>query len=119
MFNVFHLQKIEFSSNPDLGEDFVVDCSTNDLGSPINKVVAKKLSNKAFYSGHVYDSATMSLRAQLNSGVDLQRVVFGQVENDPTKLMNYALKFESSLQQRFEFFRSQSEGSSSDSSDEK
>lgn len=102
MFNKFQLSRIDFKSNPDLGEDYRVVLSTNDFGSPINKIVKEPKSNRPFYDGAKFDPALMSLRAKLNSGIDLQRVSFGQVENDPTKIYEHALKFEQSLASRYD-----------------
>lgn len=102
MFNKFHLSRIDFKSNPDLGEDYRVVLSTNDFGSPINKIVREPKSNRPFYDGAKYDPALMSLRAKLNSGIDLQRVSFGQVENDPTKILEHALHFEQSFASRYD-----------------
>lgn len=102
MFNKFQLSRIDFKSNPDLGEDYRVVLSTNDFGSPINKIVREPKSNRPFYDGFKYDPSLMSLRAKLNSGIDLQRVSFGQTENDPNKIYEYALHFEASLASRYD-----------------
>lgn len=114
MFNSFQLSKIEFTSNPDLGEDYKVELSTNDYGSPVNRIVRVPRSNRPFYDGVKYDPALMSLRAKLNSGIDLQRVSFGQTENDPNKLFGYALHFEQSLAERYDQARKASADSVSE-----
>ena len=105
MFNKLKLSRIDFVSNPDLGEDYRVILSTNDFGSPINQIVREPKSNRPFYDGAKFDPVTMSLRAKLNSGIDLQRVGFGQLENDPSKIYDYALHFEQSLAERYDSAR--------------
>lgn len=91
MFHAIKLEKIEFSSNPPLEPRMTVDLSTREDGSPVNVFLLKERSNKGLAGAH-FDPSTMSLRARLARGVELQKVGYGIIENDPNVITSKARK---------------------------
>ena len=102
--NVFR-KEIEFSSNPPFPDEpsFVPDNSTGVVKNHL-KYVPK--SNRSIFEGVNFDPSTMGLRAILNNGVVLTPVSIGQIENDPTVLMNNALKMEQDISSKLETLQS-------------
>lgn len=97
MFHTIRQEKSPFKSNPPLEPRFVVDLSIREDGSPINVFLLKERSNKGLVGCH-FDPSTMSLRARLARGVELQKVNYGIVENDPNVITAKARKVVSQLE---------------------
>lgn len=96
MFHAIKLEKIKFRSNPPLEPRMTVDYTTREDGSPINLFIKKERSNKGLAGAH-YDPSTMSLRARLARGVELQKVSYGVIENDPNVITRKARKLISDI----------------------
>ena len=92
-------REIDFTSNPPLPEKRIVVPGLNEAGSPINEFKTVPGDNRSPFEGITYCPDTMSLRAKLNMGVRLSPVSL-QIENDPTKIANIALKFEHTINDR-------------------
>ena len=96
MFHAIKLEKIDFKSNPPLEPVMTVDYTTREDGSPINLFIKKDRSNKGLSGAH-YDPSTMSLRARLARGIELQKVSYGIIENDPNVITRKARKLISDI----------------------
>lgn len=109
LFNPLVLKPIKFKSNPPFTkEEVVTAASFDDNGSPVTTFVRQPKSNRSPFEGIHYSAETMSLRAKLNLGVVLTPVSIGQLENDPAKIMDKALKLDYDISQRIQALESQS-----------
>lgn len=93
MFHSIKLKPIEFVSNPKLEARAVPIIDVNQHGDPVTKYVVQERSNLPYLQGAHYDPSIMSLRAKLGRGIELQKVSYGQLENDPNVLMDNAEQF--------------------------
>ena len=93
MFHTIKLKKIDFVSNPPLEARPASIIDVNQYGDPVTKFVYQERSNEPFLQGAHYDPSVMSLRAKLGRGVELQKVSYDQLENDPNKLQAQAEQF--------------------------
>lgn len=99
MFNSKPVSRKRFFSNPPLSDLPQVVPDEHD-GVVCNKVVYVPQSNHSYFEGVHFSAETMSLRAKLNLGVNLQQVSIGQIENDPNVLARRSALFEQSIQSR-------------------
>lgn len=104
MFNCSKLQSIDFVSNPPF-EDSPVIVPDDRNGVIVNKIVYQPCSNRSPFDGIKFSPETMSLRSKLNLGVHLDKVSFGQLENDPNKLQSLALHLENRIYNQLNFLR--------------
>ena len=93
MFHSIKLKKIDFVSNPSLEARPAPIVDVNQYGDPVTKYVYQERSNEPYLKGAHFDPSVMSLRAKLGRGVELQKVSYDQLENDPNKLQAQAEQF--------------------------
>lgn len=110
MFNSKPVQRKRFFSNPPLSDLPQVVPDEHD-GRVCNKVVYVPQSNHSYFEGVHFSAETMSLRAKLNLGVNLQQVSIGQIENDPNVLARRSAFFEQAIESRLNELGQQSAAS--------
>lgn len=100
MFHPILLERIKFRSNPPLPDKPTIVADRDENGNYKNTVKYVPGDNHGFFEGVHFDPSSMGLRAQLNLGVQLQRVNFGATENDPTVLMENAVRMDNNISQK-------------------
>lgn len=104
MFNtqIFSQQEIEFSSNPPLPDQVIIVPDKDENGNYCNKVSFKPSSNQPKFAGVHFCRETMSLRAQLNSGVKLKEVPMPSMYSDPLSAQRKLSNLEFAIKSRLD-----------------
>lgn len=105
---------IEFTSNPVLPDRPKVVPDKDEYGNFSNLVVLEPGDNRSPFDGVHFTRETMSLRAMLNSGVQLTEVSMPSLYSDPLSAARKLSNLESKISERLdEIQRSQSSVESS------
>lgn len=120
MFNSqsFYQDKIDFVSNPPILEKPTVVPDVDKFGNYCNKVVIVPADNRSPLDGVHFSRESMSLRALLNSGVELTEVSMPSLYSDPLTPVMKLANLESQVMQRLSELQKQTSPSSSETSSE-
>ena len=110
MFNSqsFQKDKIDFVSNPTILEKPKVVPDVDQFGNYCNKVVIEPADNRSPFEGVHFSREQMSLRALLNSGVQLNEVSMPSLYSDPLTPAMKLANLESQVMQRLSELQKQS-----------